>query len=119
MDTIYIRDLTVKTTIGIYPWERKIRQMVRIDIDMAADIRQAASTDNIVDTLSYKDVAKELVSFIEQSEFLLLEAMAEQVAERILAQFPTPWLRLTIGKPGAVTGAREVGVSIERGTRPE
>ena len=114
MDTIYIRDLRVETVIGIYEWERRIRQTVRIDLDLAADIRQAATTDNIDDTLSYKALAKSVAAYVRQSEALLLEALAEGIAELILRDFPTSWVRLTLGKPGAVTGAREVGVMIER-----
>lgn len=117
MDIIYIRDLRVETVIGIYDWERRIRQTVRLDIDLATDIHKAAASDDIADTLSYKDVAKRVAGFIGASEFLLLEAMAERTAELILTEFPTPWIRLTVGKPSAVTGASEVGVTIERGRR--
>ena len=115
MDIVYIRDLRVDTVIGIYDWERAIRQTVRIDLDLATDIRKAADTDNIDDTLSYKTVAKRVAEFVRESEFLLIETLAERIASLILAEFSTPWLRLTIGKPGAVTGSSEVGVMIERG----
>ncbi|MDX1604661.1 MAG: dihydroneopterin aldolase [Candidatus Competibacterales bacterium] len=117
MDVIYINDLRVETVIGIYDWERRIRQTVSLDLELGADIRQAAGSDRIDDTLSYKRVAKRVSAFIAESEFLLLEALAEAVAERVRSEFGVPWLRLRIGKPGAVTGAREVGVIIERGSR--
>lgn len=119
MDIVYIRDLDISTVIGIYDWEREIRQTVSLDLDMATDIRPAADAEDIALTLNYKAVAKRLIAFIEEAEFLLIETMAEHVAGVVLAEFPVTWLRLRVGKPGAVTGARDVGVIIERGTRPE
>lgn len=118
MDIIYIRDLRIDTVIGIYDWERRIRQTVRIDLDLGADIRTAAQSDRIDDTLSYKDIAKRLIKFVGESEFLLIETLAERIAELIFAEYEVPWLKLTLGKPGAVSGAGEVGIIIER-RRPE
>lgn len=115
MDIVYIRELEIQTVIGIYDWERKIRQTVSLDLDMATDIRAAASTEDISNTLDYKAVSKRLIAYIGEAEFLLIETMAERVAELVLAEFPVNWLRLRVGKPGAVTGARDVGVIIERG----
>ncbi len=117
MDIVYIRDLQIETVIGIYDWEREIKQTVSLDVDMAADIRAAAKSDNIDDTLSYKTVAKRLIGFISSSEFLLVEAMAEECAEIIMKEFNVPWLRLRLSKPGAVRGSRDVGVIIERGEK--
>ncbi len=114
MDIVYIRNLEIETVIGIYDWERKIRQKVTIDLDMAFDIRKAASSDAIEDTLDYKAVAKRLISFVESSEFQLIETLAEQIAKIVLNEFKVSRLKLTLGKPGAVTGARDVGVIIER-----
>ncbi|WP_237132188.1 dihydroneopterin aldolase [Pseudohongiella sp. O18] len=119
MDIVYIRELEIQTVIGIYDWERKIRQTVSLDLDMATDIRAAASTEDISNTLDYKAVSKRLIAYIGEAEFLLIETMAERVAELVLAEFPVNWLRLRVGKPGAVTGARDVGVIIERGERPQ
>tara|TARA_R110001583_G_scaffold7448_4_gene36879 strand:+ start:11074 stop:11430 length:357 start_codon:yes stop_codon:yes gene_type:complete len=117
MDIVYIKELEVETVIGIYDWERKIRQRVNLDLEMGADIRKAASSENIENTLNYKTVSKRLIDFIEHSEFLLIETMAEEIAKIVLDEFQVPWLRLRLGKPGAVSGARDVGVIIERGTR--
>ncbi|MCP3690365.1 MAG: dihydroneopterin aldolase [Gammaproteobacteria bacterium] len=117
MDIVFIRDLQVETVIGIYDWERKIKQVISIDLDMAADIRQAASSDNIDDTLSYKTVARRLVEFIEQSEYELVEALAERICSIVREEFAVPWVRLTLSKPGAVRGSRSVGVVIERGEK--
>ena len=114
MDLIYIRDLRIETVIGVYEWERRIRQTVRIDLEMASDIRASAASDNINQTLSYHAVANRLIEFVNASECLLIETLAERMAAIVLDEFPTSWLRLTLGKPGAVPGAREVGIIIER-----
>ena len=118
MDIVYIRELEIQTVIGIYDWEREIRQTVSLDLDMATDIRAAAQTEDIANTLDYKAVSKRLIAFIEAAEFQLIETLAEHVAGIVLSEFPVTWLRLRVGKPGAVTGARDVGVIIERGDRP-
>ena len=118
MDIVYIRDLKVDTIIGIYDWEREVRQTVSLDLEMAFDISEAARTDNIEHTLNYKAVAKRLIAFIEGSEFLLVETMAEQAAAIVREEFNVSWLRLRLSKPGAVRGSRDVGVIIERGSRP-
>jgi len=117
LDIVYIRELEVETVIGIYDWEREIRQTVSLDLEMGTDIRQAASTENIDNTLNYKTVSERLISFISESEFLLVETMAEEIAQIVLNEFPVPWLRLRLGKPGAVPAAKDVGVLIERGVK--
>ncbi|MGD2113228.1 MAG: dihydroneopterin aldolase [Gammaproteobacteria bacterium] len=117
MDTVFITDLRIETLIGIYGWERKIRQTISLDLEMGADIRAAAATDAIEDTLNYKAVAKRLIAFVEASEFQLVETLAERIADIVLGEFSVPWLRLTVHKPGAVRGSRDVGVIIERGKR--
>lgn len=117
MDIVYIHGLEVDTVIGIYDWERKIRQTVNLDLEMGTDIRQAAASEDIDKTLNYKSVSKRLIEFIGASEFLLVETMAEEIATLVMAEFPVPWLKLRLGKPGAVRGARDVGVIIERGER--
>jgi dihydroneopterin aldolase len=113
-DTIFLHDLRVETIVGIWDWERKIRQTVSIDLEMGADIRRAAETDSIDDTLNYKDVAKRVRQFVADSEFQLVETMAEKVAEVVLAEFELPWIDVRINKPGAIRGARDVGVHIRR-----
>jgi len=115
MDIVFIRDLQIETVIGIYDWERKVRQVISLDIDMATDIQKAASSDNIDDTLSYKTVAKRLIAFVQESEFELVEALAEKICAIILEEFDVPWVRLSLSKPGAVRGSKSVGVIIERG----
>ena len=117
MDTVFINDLRIETIIGIYDWERKVRQTISLDLEMGADIRQAAASDAIDDTLNYKAVAKRLIAFVEASEYQLVETLAEKIAAIVLDEFSVPWLKLTVHKPGAVRGSRDVGVIIERGQR--
>jgi dihydroneopterin aldolase len=113
-DTIFLHDLRVETVIGIWEWERKIRQTVSIDLEMGADIRRAAATDSIEDTLNYKKVAKRVQQFVADSEYQLVETMAEKIAETVLAEFDIPWIDVRVNKPGAIRGARDVGVRIRR-----
>ena len=117
MDIIFIRDLRIDAVIGIYDWERAIRQTLSFDLEMAADIAGSAVSDHIDDTLNYKAVAKRVIAYVEDSEFQLVETLAERVAALIMEEFKVPWLRLTLNKGGAVRGARGVGIIIERGTR--
>jgi len=117
MDIVYIRELNIETIIGIYDWEREIKQVVSLDLEMATDIRKAAETDDIQYALNYKAVSKRLIQYIEGSEFLLVETMAEKVAALVMEEFNVPWIRLRLSKPGAVRGARDVGMLIERGAR--
>lgn len=118
MDIIFINELRVETVIGIYDWERRITQTISFDLELSADIRRAASSDDIVDTVNYKAVAKRVQAFVAASKFQLVETLAERVAELIMREFSIPWLRLRAHKPGALRGARDVGVYIERGVRP-
>jgi len=117
MDIVFINDLRIETIIGIYDWERKVKQTISLDLEMGADIRRAAATDAIDDTLNYKAVAKRLIAFVGASEYLLVETLAEKIAEIVLSEFAVPWVKLTVHKPGAVRGSRDVGVIIERGSR--
>jgi len=117
MDIVFIKDLRADTLIGIYDWEREIRQTVVLDIEMSANIAAAAARDQIEDALDYKAVAKRLVGFIEQAEYQLVETLAERCAGIILEEFDVRWVRLTLNKIGAVSTARDVGVIIERGQR--
>lgn len=117
MDIVYIRDLRIDTIIGIFDWEREVRQTVSLDLEMAADIRQAAKSDDIEHALNYKAVAKRLIAHVEASECLLVERLAEEVADIVLNEFSVCWLRLRLSKPGALRGARDVGLIIERGEK--
>jgi len=119
VDTVFIEDLRIETVIGIYDWERNIRQTVALDLEMAFDNTIPAASDRIDDTLDYKRVAKRLIAFVGESRFELVETLAERCAEIVMREFGVSWLRLRLSKPGAVTGSRAVGVAIERGRRPD
>jgi dihydroneopterin aldolase len=114
MDTVFIQQLAVKTTIGVYDWEKKIKQQLLIDIQMSSDITGAASSDNIDDTIDYAVVASTITCFIEQNSFELIETVAEKVAAIILNDFAVTQVSLTLQKPGAVQNAQSVGVNITR-----
>ena len=118
MDIIFLTDLKIETIIGIYDWEREIKQTISLDLEMATDIRKAAQSDHIDDTLDYKAVSKRLISFVEESKFELVERLAEECAQLILNEFNVPWVRLKLNKGGAIRGASGVGILIERGTKP-
>lgn len=117
MDIIFINDLRIEAVIGIFDWERKTKQVVILDIEMAGDCRKAAASDNVEDTVSYKTVAKRLIEYVGNSEHRLVETLAERCAEIILEEFKLPWVKLRVNKQGALRGARDVGVVIERGQR--
>ena len=117
MDIIFLTDLRIETVIGVFDWEREIKQTVVFDLKMGADIRKAAASEQLEDTLDYKSVAKRIIDFVEKSEFQLVETLAERVAEIILNEFNVPWVRVQLNKQGAVSGARDVGVIIERGEK--
>lgn len=119
MDIVYIRELQVQTVIGIFDWEREIKQVVSIDLEMGCDIRQAAQSDTIEDALDYKAVSKRIIAYVEKSEFQLVETLAERISDIVLTEFQVPWMRLRLGKPGAVRGSTDVGVEIERGCREQ
>ncbi|MBX2881068.1 MAG: dihydroneopterin aldolase [Granulosicoccus sp.] len=117
MDIIFITDLRVETIIGIYDWERTQKQTVSIDIEMAADIQAASVTEDIESTLNYKAISKRVEQYILDSQFQLIETMAEKLALLIQEEFGVSWLKLTVHKPGALSNSTDVGVRIERGKR--
>ena len=119
MDIIFLKDLKIETVIGIYDWEREIKQNVVIDLEMATDIAKAAESDSIDDTLDYKAVAKRLIGFVGESEFQLVETLTERIADIILNEFNVPWVKVRLNKEGAVRGSSGVGIIIERGKKPE
>ena len=117
MDIIFIRELKVDTVVGIYDWERRIRQNVVLDLDLGTDIARAARSDRIEDTLDYKAVAKRVAQFVGAAEYQLVETLAEKVAELVMQEFKVRWIKVTLHKPGAVSGSKSVGIIIERGKR--
>lgn len=117
MDIIFLGGLEIDTIIGIYDWERKKKQTVVLDIEMAFDIKKAAQTDDIAHTLDYKAVSERVVSFVEKSEFFLVEKLIEEIAAVLRTEFQIPWVRIVLNKRGAITRAKDVGIIIERGEK--
>ncbi|MGY3568724.1 bifunctional dihydroneopterin aldolase/7,8-dihydroneopterin epimerase [Vibrio paucivorans] len=115
MDKVFIEQLEVITTIGVYDWEQEIKQKLVLDIEMAHDNRPAGKSDDVVDALDYSQVSQAVLDHIEGGRFLLVERVAEEVAEIIMQRFSVPWIKIRLTKPGAVPQAKGVGVVIERG----
>jgi dihydroneopterin aldolase len=113
-DRIFLRGLSVDCIIGFIEWERRVRQTVVIDLEMPVDCRRAALSDDVADTLDYKRVAKRVIAFVAASQFNLVESLVERTALLVLEEFGVEWVRLSINKPGAIRGSRDVGVTIER-----
>lgn len=114
MDIVFIEQLSVITTIGVYDWEQTIEQKLVFDIEMGWDNLAAAKSDDVNDCLSYADVSETVISHVEGQRFALVERVAEEVAELLLSRFNSPWVRIKVSKPGAVARAANVGVIIER-----
>ncbi|HSP59073.1 MAG TPA: dihydroneopterin aldolase [Halomonas sp.] len=119
MDLVLIESLGVDTVIGVYEWERSITQHLLIDLELATDIRPAAASDDIALTLDYAAISECISAFAAEHDFALVETFAERLADSLREEFAIAWLRLTVRKPGAVPAAAAVGVSIQRGRRPE
>lgn len=117
MDLIYVRNLKIDCVIGAFDWERRIRQTVAIDLDLAADVVRAARSDRLADTTDYKAIAKRLIDYVGKSEFRLVETLAERIAGIVLTEFPVAWVRVRVNKKGALRHAADVGVVIERGQK--
>lgn len=117
MDIVYLHGLRLETVIGVWDWERHIRQTLIVDLDMGADVSRAAASDSIDDTIDYKTVADRLIEIGKESSFALVESLAERIAGELTGALGIPWVRVRITKSGALRGAREVGVQIERGAK--
>jgi dihydroneopterin aldolase len=113
-DTIFLRGLEIECIIGFIEWERRVKQTVVIDLELPVDCRAASRVDEVQATLDYKKVAKRVIAFVSASEFKLVETLAHRIALTILADFGVEWVRVSVNKPGAIRGSRDVGVSIER-----
>ncbi|MFU9135391.1 bifunctional dihydroneopterin aldolase/7,8-dihydroneopterin epimerase [Erwinia tasmaniensis] len=119
MDIVFIEQLSVITTIGVYDWEQTIQQKLVFDVEMAWDNRRAAASDDVNDCLSYADISAAIIDHVSAGKFALVERVAEEVASLLLTRFSSPWVRIKLSKPGAVAQAAQVGVVIERGTNPK
>lgn len=113
-DKIFLTALSIECIVGIWDWERKVKQTVVIDLEMACDARKAALSDRIDDTVDYKKVSKRLLSFVSESQFQLVETLTESIARIIVTEFGVPWVRVRLNKQGAIRNSRDVGIVIER-----
>lgn len=114
MDKIFLSALNVECIVGIWEWERRVKQNVVIDVELAADIRRAAAADHIDHTVDYKRLAKRLLTFVGESQYQLVETLTERIAHLIVTEFHVPWVKVRLNKQGAIRGARDVGIEIER-----
>ena len=114
MDKIFIKDLEIETVIGIYEWEREVRQLISINIEMTVDTKKAARSDKVEDSLDYKKVCKRIISLTKHSKSKLIENLAHKIAETILSEFSASNVIVTVEKPGALRGSKSVGIVIER-----
>ncbi len=113
-DIVFLRGLAVETTIGFFEWERHVKQTVVLDLEIPVDCARAAGSDEVKDTVDYKSIAKRCIDFVSTSEFHLVETLAHKLATTLLAEFDIAWIKLSLNKPGAIRGSRDVGVTIER-----
>ena len=113
-DKIFLTALRTECIVGIWDWERKVKQTVVIDLEMACDIRKAALSDHIDDTVDYKNVSKRLLSFVGESQYQLVETLTENIARIVITEFDVPWVRVRLNKQGAIRNSRDVGILIER-----
>lgn len=114
MDTIFLRGFEVKTLIGLYEWERQQQQTLLLDLEVALPNSLASGSDNIDDTISYAELAQKIRDSLASCDFLLLEALAEHVADIALRDFNSPWIKLSVTKLGILDGVAAVGLTIER-----
>lgn len=114
MDKIFLSELSIECIVGIWEWERRVKQTVIVDIEMAADIRRAAASDAIDDTIDYKKVSKRIQTFVGESQFELVETLTERIAQTVITEFGVRWVKVRLNKKGAIRGARDVGIEIER-----
>jgi len=115
MDIIFLRDLRVDTLIGVYEWEKRVPQTLQIDLDIAVPDNQAAQTDDIKDAQNYADVVRDIQRTLASRHFNLIETLAETIAQMLLNDFKTPWVKVSVAKLNAIRGSKMVGISIERG----
>ena len=115
MDIVYLYGLRLETIIGIWEWERQVKQTLIVDLDLGTDVSRAGRSDAIEDTVDYKSVAGRLAKLAEENNFFLVEALAENISEILIAEYGIEWVRIRINKQGALSDVRDVGVIIERG----
>lgn len=117
MDTLFLRDFRLQMIIGIYEWERKVPQTVQLDLEIGLPHSRACQTDDVADSINYADVAQRIRDTIAQRDFNLVEALAEHVAQVVLTEFGSPWIKVCVTKLAVVRGIKQLGICIERGQK--
>jgi len=118
MDIIFINDLRLDILIGVYDWERKVPQTVQLDLEIGLPGRKAAQSDRLADTLDYAAIVARIEASLRENHFSLLEKLAEHVAQLIIRDFGSPWVKVSVTKLAPLRSVRRLGVTIERGERP-
>ncbi|WP_292993063.1 dihydroneopterin aldolase [Nitrosomonas sp.] len=114
MDIIFLHDFKAKTLIGIYPWERVVPQTIQLDLEIALPTSRACQSDKIEDALDYALIIERINEILANRHFSLLEALAEHIAQTILSEFQSPWVKISVAKLGIIRGVKKLGVCIER-----
>ena len=114
MDKVFIKDLEVEAVIGVYDWEREVRQLISINLEMNFNTKKAGRSDRIDDALNYKNISKCIIELTESSKSKLIESLAQKIAKAVLSEFPVSSVIVTVEKPGALRGSKSVGVTIKR-----
>ncbi|MCO6426824.1 dihydroneopterin aldolase [Nitrosomonas communis] len=114
MDTIFLQGFQAKTLIGIYPWEKKIAQTIELNLEIALPTNRACFTDNLEDSLDYSLIVKRINDTLATKHFCLLEALAEHIAQIVLIEFNSPWVKVSVAKLDIIQGVKKLGICIER-----
>ena len=114
MDKVFIKDLEVEVVIGVYDWEREVRQLISINLEMNFNTKKAGRSDRIEDALNYKKISKCIIELTKSSKSKLIESLAQKIAKTVLSEFPVSSVVVTVEKPGALRGSKSVGVTIKR-----
>lgn len=117
MDVIFLQEVKVQTVLGVPEWERMAPQTVVLDIELAMPHSRSCTTDEIDDTIDYGRIVARIRETLAEKSFRLVEALAETVAQLVMAEFGTPWVKVRVAKPGILAGVKQLGVTIERGTK--
>lgn len=119
MDYIFIHELKAETLIGIYEWEKQVPQTLQLDLEVGLPGSRACVSDNFRDTIDYARIVRRIREELRVRNFSLLEALAEHLAQMVLTEFGSPWVRVSVAKLNMIRGVKHLGVCIERGTRTQ
>src|SRR5262245_23022704 len=117
MDTIFISDLRVDMLIGVYDWERKVPQTVQLDLEIGIPDGGRPRSDRIRETIDYAKVIQCIKASLQQNRFLLVERLAEHLAELVMTEFKAPWVKVNVSKLAVEKDVKRVGITIERGRK--